>query len=471
MLRQDAAAASGSALGVSSFAFQGTNAHVVLAPAGVAVAATVAASGGLPAALWRRQRFWYSGAPHAMLTRCSASPVASMVRMQCQLSHNTSLAYLRDHCIQGRVLFPAAAMLEMCLAGAGAALEPLAGGGPLVLSGVAIAAPLVLPAQSAAVRAPVQVVSLSLHYATGALVVQSSQNSIGGSFSMADTSWTRHMAARAGCLAPTGIASGKAGKLSGSLQQRMYAAFVASATVAIGAAGLLPGGGSQSPQLPVATGQVVGGELLSTQQPEGYIMHPALLDAATHTAAALQASHAEEARVTRIPVALGALVAAADNAAAASAASPPLLHDAAQWAAGVFGGLSADGSTASTSFSLTGRSALQLSGFQAKTVSAAGLHGPATGPTAASAPARRTAAPAAASRPTPVAARPKVDAAAIESQVLRIVSKMLGGMSVAPDQPLMEAGLDSLGAVELRTALNAAFSMELPATGGSRLLG
>ena len=37
------------------------------------------------------------------------------------------------------------------------------------------------------------------------------------------------------------------------------------------------------------------------------------------------------------------------------------------------------------------------------------------------------------------------------------------GASVPPDQPLMEAGLDSLGAVDLRNALGAGFDIELPA--------
>lgn len=47
--------------------------------------------------------------------------------------------------------------------------------------------------------------------------------------------------------------------------------------------------------------------------------------------------------------------------------------------------------------------------------------------------------------------------------VSQIVAKMLGS-AVGSEQPLMEAGLDSLGAIELRESLQREFRMELPAT-------
>ena len=81
------------AMGVSSFAFQGTNAHVVLArTAGL----EPAASPSVAPATWRRQRFWYTAPQHQMLQRCAVSMAAGTAAMQCQLS-KSHLAYLCDH--------------------------------------------------------------------------------------------------------------------------------------------------------------------------------------------------------------------------------------------------------------------------------------------------------------------------------------------------------------------------------------
>ena len=51
----------------------------------------------------------------------------------------------------------------------------------------------------------------------------------------------------------------------------------------------------------------------------------------------------------------------------------------------------------------------------------------------------------------------------IMEEVRQIISRTLG-RSVDDSEPLMEAGLDSLGAVELRTTLSNSFSLDLPAT-------
>lgn len=61
------------------------------------------------------------------------------------------------------------------------------------------------------------------------------------------------------------------------------------------------------------------------------------------------------------------------------------------------------------------------------------------------------------------AAAAVVDVRAITEDIQRAVFSMIGA-DVAPDQPLMEAGLDSLASVELRNELGSLFGVSMPAT-------
>ena len=91
------------AMGVSSFAFQGTNANVVLGR----TADLVPAGSSGTASPWQRRLFWYTMPQHQMLHSCAAAAVTGTATMHCQLG-SAPLAYLCDHQVRWCLVDPGA---------------------------------------------------------------------------------------------------------------------------------------------------------------------------------------------------------------------------------------------------------------------------------------------------------------------------------------------------------------------------
>ena len=117
-------------VGVSAFAFQGTNAHSILSPAD-----PLPESESTKTA-WQRSRYWYTTKQYSILQKASAIARSQLV-FSCKLAQ-PAMAFFLDHRIQGAALFPGAGMFDMGLSAA----DCIAGEGSSLLVGVSIAQPL-----------------------------------------------------------------------------------------------------------------------------------------------------------------------------------------------------------------------------------------------------------------------------------------------------------------------------------------
>ena len=154
--------------GVSSFAFQGTNAHAVVSTtSGDANHGSSLLAGAALHLPMQKQRLWVLPKPHSLLLLASSQ--RETVIMQCQLA-DPNLAFLMDHQVMGRPLFPAAAMLEVATVAAKTMLHDQVSDS-IIISDVIIAAPIILTNATAGQQSAILQLQTTVDAATGTLQI------------------------------------------------------------------------------------------------------------------------------------------------------------------------------------------------------------------------------------------------------------------------------------------------------------
>jgi 3-oxoacyl-(acyl-carrier-protein) synthase/acyl carrier protein len=404
--RQDGPAQRGADLlrgAVSSFAYQGTNSHAV-----------VGAASATPAAAprdwhYRRARLWYQVTCHPLLLRFAraASEGRPLLRFDCAL-RRAALEFLHDNRPLGRAVAPSAALLEAAAAAGQVLWSTEQLHNPVGVAGAAFPAPLHL-------SLPGDVhVACTLDPATGAVGV--------------------------------GSAGGAAAHLTGQLHAlsapvEAYTAF-SQPTKPYPATADPPAWRQTLMAAAVAPPSSAFASVLAhNHQHAGYWVHPAVAESSMQLAAALQPRVPAGAALVSAAMGFFAATVRLAGAQAAAGASTAVAGTAQHWVCAGAGPLS-----------------LVVVDNQLKSLAAWPAQAPSTAALVAAA-----AGAAAHMRSLARAPAGGADAAAIVRQLGEVVAQLLGA-DVAPDQPLMEAGLDSIGAVELKNAVTDAFGVELPAT-------
>ncbi len=265
-----ASSSGASVAGISSFAFQGTNAHALLQQAGGAAAAPVA----VELAIWSKQRMWVAPPAHILLQTAATSgsgagrlarrQASAAVALEAALAA-PQLAFLWQHSVLGMAMFPATAFVEM----AAGASRQLANASELSTSAIrsaVFATPLALPAAGAAGLAHVRCL---VQAGAGSFEV----GSAGGSAGQVRT----HFYASLSAVRPT---AGSTLPGTSSADRSQLACLLLSGFTAAAA----------------APARVATAEVAVPQEQLGMSVHPAVSEAAMHVVAAHQRQH----RVLRV---------------------------------------------------------------------------------------------------------------------------------------------------------------------------
>ena len=413
---------------VSSFAYQGTNSHAVLGPV---AAVPLAQPQGWQ---WQRARLWYVATAHPLLLRFlrPARAVAREVQVQCSL-RSGALAWMHEHAVQGRAAAPNSVLLEVASAAGQLLWSSERTHNPVVVASAAFQQPLLLaPAADG-------LLTCSVSAATGAVAVSSRALPTSQAAPL-------HMVAELHSLA-TGPqeqeARSKPSAADAQAEQRGGGAAAAAAQQ--GAAGI-PWCSEGLAAVLLGTGLVASAQpaviasILMTQRERdaGYWAHPAVTDAAVHLAAAAPAHQATGAdgESLLVSVAVGAYAPVEQLAPGDGA-----LHAGALPGAGL----------TSSHWVASGQAPSRLAavaGNQFKPIRAwAPMAAGAAVPAAAQLPflpSMVVAGSSAAGGLSAAAGAPGLEA--VTQQLSEVVAQLLGRSEVPTDQPLMEAGLDSIGA-------------------------
>jgi NADPH:quinone reductase-like Zn-dependent oxidoreductase len=329
-----AAAEHSRVVGTSAFAFQGTNAHVMLSSGSSSIVAVAGSSGThVP---WQRQRLWVLHQLSALAASVSVGPgqPGASARMVFQTSLSAPvLSMLWDHQVSGQVLLPGAAMLEAAAAAGVAALGGSSSSTQqqqLVLAGVTIHAPCVLPALQASAASG----------DAGSMWLQCEVQADTGAVQLASVNMAP--ADGAGWQRQVHLTSSVSMCTSQHQQQHKRVASAAAGVAwlhsLVHAAAASAAAGKRQRQQPHASSSV--GLVSSVPAADAFIMHPALVDNAFQ----LGAAHRTSSRLL-VPAAVEAVVVALGTTARSA---PGQEGSRASFAAAASTELQADGKSSNT---------------------------------------------------------------------------------------------------------------------------